>query len=154
MTMTWQWCCCHLLCNKKKNRRRRRWHCSLLHNKKLQKIRKEEKKQAYFQAPTSATTLKLLLLSRSCYHHVEAPLARALLKLPALEALVDFVLLKLWDTQTLPRSEALTMEVSAKGGGWEGGQQEDERGRWDGRKKGVGASKKNLGSGVGQFFFW
>jgi hypothetical protein len=61
----------------------------------LQKIRREEKKGAYHRAPTSTTTLKLLLLLRSCYHHVEAPLARALLKLPTLEALVDFALLKL-----------------------------------------------------------
>jgi hypothetical protein len=38
--------------------------------------------------------LKLLLLSCSCYHHVEAPLVGALLKLPTLEALVDFALLK------------------------------------------------------------
>jgi hypothetical protein len=62
--------------------------------KKKQKIRKEEK-GAYLQAPTSATTLKLLLLSCSCCHHVEAPLVGALLKLPTLEAIVDFALLKL-----------------------------------------------------------
>ncbi len=43
------------------------------------------------------------------------------------------------------------MEVSAKGGGWGGGQR-DEGGRWVGRKKGgrwvvrvEGASKKTLG---------
>jgi hypothetical protein len=54
------------------------------------------------------------------------------------------------------RSEALVMEVSAKGGGWRGSQQ-DEGGRWVGRKKGgrwVGVGrcfpKKNLVSGVGQ----
>jgi hypothetical protein len=48
------------------------------------------------------------------------------------------------------------MEVSAKGGGWGGGQ-EHEGGSWVGRKNGgrwvgVGRSfpKKNLGSGVGQ----
>jgi hypothetical protein len=48
------------------------------------------------------------------------------------------------------------MEVSAKGGGW-GGSQQDEGGRWVGRKKGgrwvgVGRSfpEKNLGSVVGQ----
>jgi hypothetical protein len=29
------------------------------------------------------------------FHHLEAPLARALLKLPSLEALVDFMLLTL-----------------------------------------------------------
>jgi hypothetical protein len=63
--------------------------------KKMEKIRKEEEKGAYLQAHTFATTLKLLLLLHSCYHHVEAPLARALLKLPALEAHVDFALLKL-----------------------------------------------------------
>jgi hypothetical protein len=47
------------------------------------------------------------------------------------------------------------MEVSAKGGGWGGGEQ-DEGGRWVGRKKGsrwVGVGKtfprKNLGSGSG-----
>jgi len=47
------------------------------------------------------------------------------------------------------------MKVSAKGGGWGGGQH-DEGGRWVGRTKGgrwvgVGRSlpKKNLGSGVG-----
>jgi hypothetical protein len=32
---------------------------------------------------------------------------------------------------------ALAMEVNAKGGGW-GGDQQDEGGRWVGRKKGVG----------------
>jgi hypothetical protein len=48
------------------------------------------------------------------------------------------------------------MEVNTKGGGWGGGQQ-DEGGRWVGRKKagrwvGVGRSfpKRNLGSGAGQ----
>jgi hypothetical protein len=48
------------------------------------------------------------------------------------------------------------MEVNAKGGGW-GRVQQDEGGRWVGRKKGdrwvgVGRSfpKKNLGSGVDQ----
>jgi hypothetical protein len=60
-----------------------------------QKIRKEEKKKAYLQALTSTTILKLFLLSRSCCHHVEAPLAKALLKLPTFETHVDFVLLKL-----------------------------------------------------------
>jgi hypothetical protein len=68
--------------------------------RKMQKIRKEKEKGAYLQAPTSTTTLKLLLLSHSYCHHIEAPLVGALLKLPALEAfvaraLVDFVLLKL-----------------------------------------------------------
>jgi hypothetical protein len=63
--------------------------------KKMQKIRKEEEKGAYLQAPTSTTTLKLLLLLCSCCHHVEAALVGALLKLPTLEALVDFTLLKL-----------------------------------------------------------
>jgi len=58
--------------------------------KKMQKIRKEEEKGAYLQAPTSATTLKLLLLSHSYCHHVEAPLVGG-----TLEAHVDFVLLKL-----------------------------------------------------------
>jgi hypothetical protein len=61
----------------------------------MQKIIKEEKKGAYLQAPTSATTFKLLLLLRSCCHHVEAALAWAILKLLALEAHVDFLLLKL-----------------------------------------------------------
>jgi hypothetical protein len=61
----------------------------------MQKIRKEEKKGAYCQVPTSATTLKLLLFSRSCCHNIEAPLVGALLKLRALEALVDITLLKL-----------------------------------------------------------
>jgi hypothetical protein len=61
----------------------------------LQKIRKEEEKGAYLQGHTSTTTLKLLLLSHYCCHHVEAPLARALLKLPTLEAPMDFTLLKL-----------------------------------------------------------
>jgi hypothetical protein len=61
----------------------------------MQKIRKEEENGTYLQAPTSATTLKFLLLSRSCCHHVEAPLVGALLKLPTLETLVDFVLVKL-----------------------------------------------------------
>jgi hypothetical protein len=61
----------------------------------MQKIRKEEEKGTYLQAPTFATTLKLLLLSCSCCHHVEAPLVGALLKLLTLEAPVNFVLLKL-----------------------------------------------------------
>jgi hypothetical protein len=37
------------------------------------KIRKEKEKGAYLQAPTSGTTLKLLLLSHSYYHHVDIP---------------------------------------------------------------------------------
>jgi hypothetical protein len=48
-----------------------------------------------------------------------------------------------WATQAFSMSEALAMEVSAKGGGWEGGQQ-DGGGRWVGRKKGgrwVGVGK-------------
>jgi hypothetical protein len=61
----------------------------------MQKLKKEEEKGTYLQGPTFATTLKLLLLSRSYCHHVEASLAGALLKLPNLEALVDFVLLRL-----------------------------------------------------------
>jgi len=61
----------------------------------MQKIRKEEKKGAYLQAPTFATTLKLLLLLCSCCHHVEAPLAWAFMKLLALEAHVDFLFVKL-----------------------------------------------------------
>jgi hypothetical protein len=46
----------------------------------MQKIRKEEKKGAYLQTPTFATTLKLLLLG-------------ALLKLLAFEAPIEFALL-------------------------------------------------------------
>jgi len=61
----------------------------------MQKIRKEEEKGAYLQAPTFVTTLKLLLLSGSCCHHIEVSLVGTLLKLPTLEALVYFVLLKL-----------------------------------------------------------
>ncbi len=128
-----------VLC-RRRHKRRWQWHCChLIHSKKNAKkdffIRKEEEKGAYLQAPTFTTTLKLLLLSRSCCHHVEAPLVGALLKLPTLEAHVDFALLKLWATQALFRLEALVMEASAKGGGWGGGQQ-DEGGRWVGRKKG------------------
>jgi hypothetical protein len=41
----------------------------------------------------------------------------------------------LWATQAFSRSEALAMEMSAKGGRWGGGQQ-DGGGRWVGRKKG------------------
>jgi len=59
-----------------------------------QKLRKEEEKGAYLQAHTSAITLKLLLLLCSYCNHIEAPLAGAFLKLPALEATMDFVLLK------------------------------------------------------------
>jgi hypothetical protein len=51
---------------------------------------KEEEKGAWVQAPTFATTLKLLLLSWSCCHHIEAPLAGAFLKLRTLEAPMDF----------------------------------------------------------------
>jgi hypothetical protein len=36
------------------------------------KIREEKEKGAYVEAPTFATTLKLLFLSRSCCHHIEA----------------------------------------------------------------------------------
>jgi hypothetical protein len=61
----------------------------------MQKIRKEEEEGADLEAPTSATSLKLLLLLCSCCHHVEIRLVGALLKLPTLEALVDFTLLKL-----------------------------------------------------------
>jgi len=69
---------------------------TLLSSSLQQKICKnEEEKGAYLQTPTSTTTLKILLLVRSCYHHVEAPLVGALLKLLALEALVDFMFLKL-----------------------------------------------------------
>jgi len=39
--------------------------------------------------------MKLLLLSRFYCHHFEAPLVGALLKLPTLEAPVNFVLMKL-----------------------------------------------------------
>jgi hypothetical protein len=60
----------------------------------MQKIKKEEEKGAYLQAPIFATTVKLLLFSHFYCHHVEAPLVRALLKLPTFETLVDFTLLK------------------------------------------------------------
>jgi hypothetical protein len=60
----------------------------------MQKRRKEEEKGAYFQAPTFATTVKLLLFSHFYCHHVEAPIVRALLKLPTLETLVDFTFLE------------------------------------------------------------
>jgi hypothetical protein len=59
--------------------------------------------------------LKLLLLSRSYCHHVEATLVGAVLKLPALKAHVDIMLLKLQATQALSRSKALVMEVNALG---------------------------------------
>jgi len=55
-----------------------------------EKIREEEEKGAYVEAPTFATTLKLLFLSRSCCHHIEAPSAGAFVKLPTLEAPMDF----------------------------------------------------------------
>jgi hypothetical protein len=48
--------------------------------RRMQKIRKEEK-GTYFQVPTSATTLKLLLFLRFCCNDIEAPLVGALLKL-------------------------------------------------------------------------
>jgi hypothetical protein len=51
------------------------------------------------------------------YHHVEAPLVGAFLKLPTLEASMDFVFLKLYATEALFRSEALVMEVNSKGSG-------------------------------------
>jgi len=76
-----------------------------------------------FHAP-SATTLKLLMMcntpkapSSSCFH---APIATTLKLLT-----------------TIITHKALGMEVSTKGGGWGRGQQ-DELGRWVGRKKGVG----------------
>jgi hypothetical protein len=61
--------------------------------KKMQKIRRR-RRELTFKLPLP-TTLKLLLLSHSCYHHIEAPLVGALLKLPALEAPVNFAFLKL-----------------------------------------------------------
>jgi hypothetical protein len=62
---------------RRRDRRRQWWHCyHFLCNKKMQKIRKEEEKGAYLQAPISATTLKLLLLGHfwsSCgFHAFEA----------------------------------------------------------------------------------
>jgi hypothetical protein len=97
-----------------------------------------------------------LFSSSHFYHHVEAPFVGAFLKLPTLEAFTDFVFLELCAIEALFRSEALAMEVNTKGSGWGRGQQ-DEGGRWVGRKKGnwwvkVGRSfpKKHLGSRVGQ----
>jgi len=55
-----------------------------------EKIREEEEKGAYAEAPTFATTLKLFFLLCSCCHHIEAPFAGAFLKLPTLEAPMDF----------------------------------------------------------------
>jgi len=81
----------------------------------MQIIIKEEEKGAYLHTPTFAWTLKLLLLSRSCCHHLEAPLVGALLKLLALEAHVDITFSKLWATQALARSKAQAMEVNALG---------------------------------------
>jgi hypothetical protein len=43
------------------------------------------------------------------------------LKLLALEGPLDFTFLKLWVIQVLSRLKVLTIEVSAKGGGWGGG---------------------------------
>ncbi len=98
-------------------------HHHLLHNKGKKITRKEEEKGAYFQAPI-ATTLKLLTMRSthdapisSCFHTPTATTLKLLMM-----------------SNTF---EALAMEVSAKGGGWGGGQQ-DEGGRWVGRKKGVG----------------
>jgi len=83
-----------VLC-RRRDKRKWRWHrCHFLHIKKMQKIRKEEEKKTYFQAPTFATTMKLLLFSHFYCHHVEDLFVRALLKLLALETLVDFALLK------------------------------------------------------------
>jgi hypothetical protein len=125
-----------VLCGRR-DKRRRQWHrCHLIHRKKLQKIRKEEEKGAYLQAPTFATILKLLLLSHSACHHVDAPLAFTLLLPPRWssscwgtpEAPVDFTLLKLWATYL------------SLGGRWVG---RKKGGRWE-------LPKNNLGSGVGQ----
>jgi len=52
--------------------------------------------------------------------------------------------LKLLTTSSTPK--ALAMEVNTKGGGW-GGVQQDEGGRWVGRKKGVGGLGLGLGLG-------
>jgi hypothetical protein len=60
----------------------------------MQKIKKEEDKGAYLQAPTFATIVKLFLFSHFYCHHIEALFARALLKLPTFETLVDFAFLK------------------------------------------------------------
>ncbi len=80
----------------------------------MQKMKEEEEKGVYLQAPTSTPLAFALLLPPrwSFWQQV------ALLKLSALEALGYLVLLKLWATQILSRSEALVMEVSAKGGEW------------------------------------
>jgi hypothetical protein len=70
---------------------------SFFHGKKnTQIIKKKEEKGVYFEAPTSATTLKLILPCVSMF----------------LSLSQSFELLKL--------SLALAMEVSAKGGGWGG----------------------------------
>jgi hypothetical protein len=76
-----------------KKKRHKKTTMTLLSSSSQKKIREEEK-GTYLQAPTFTTTLNLLLISRSCYHHIEVPLARALLKHPALEAPMDFTLLK------------------------------------------------------------
>jgi hypothetical protein len=67
----------------------------------MQKTRKEEEKETYLQAPTFATTLKILLLSHSCCHHIETLLVGAILKLQAL----DFMLLNV---------RVIVMELSIK----------------------------------------
>ncbi len=52
------------------------------------------------------------------YHHLEAFLVGAFLKLPIFETHVDFVFLQQWGTQTLSSSEALVIEMNTKRGGW------------------------------------
>jgi hypothetical protein len=59
----------------------------------MHKIRKEER-GVYLQAPTFATTSIILLFSHSYYHHIEAPPIGVLLKLLALEGLLNFTFLK------------------------------------------------------------
>jgi len=114
MTLAQRWCHHHLLRNKEKKNKKRRGDVNLPSSSHFS--------SSCFYAPI-ATTLKLLTMSNT---H-EAPISSCF-HTPAATTL------KLLTSSTF---EALVMEVSTKGGGWGGGQQ-DEGGRWVGRKKGVG----------------
>jgi hypothetical protein len=81
--------------SQQKKEKRRRRELIRRRDKRMQKIRKEEEMGTYFEVPTFATTLKLLLFLCSCCHDIEAPLVGALLKLRALDTHVDIALLKL-----------------------------------------------------------
>jgi hypothetical protein len=62
----------------------------------MQKIRR--RRELTFKFPLLPPPWISSCFCTPTYHHIEAPLVGALLKLPALEAPMDFIFLKLWAT--------------------------------------------------------